>query len=82
MTTGANVFRRKLCAHIYKIEFWYEISGFKKKMPRHLLKVEAKRLILTCFETFIEANGKQLTKMNIANKVNSICAVLLYVHFG
>jgi hypothetical protein len=47
-------------------------------MPRRLLKVEAKRLILTCFETFIEANRKQLTKMNIANKVNSICAVLLY----
>jgi hypothetical protein len=51
-------------------------------MPRRLLTVEAKRLILTCFETFIGANGKQLTKMNIANKVNSICAILLYVHFG
>jgi hypothetical protein len=52
-------------------------------MPRCLLKVKAKWLILTYFETFIEANGKQLiTKMNIANKVNSICAVLLFVHFG
>jgi hypothetical protein len=38
-----NVFRRTLCAHIYKIEFWYEISEFKKKMPRRLLKVETKR---------------------------------------
>jgi hypothetical protein len=27
-------------------------------MPRRLLKVGIKRLILTCFETFIEANGK------------------------
>jgi hypothetical protein len=26
-------------------------------MPRRLLKVGTKRLILTCFETFIEANG-------------------------
>jgi hypothetical protein len=55
-----------------KISIWYEISGLKKKMPRRLLKVEVKRLILTCYETFIEANGKQLTKMNIANKVNSV----------
>jgi hypothetical protein len=44
-------------AHIYKIEFWYKILEFKKKMPRRLLKVGTKRLILTCFETFIEANG-------------------------
>jgi hypothetical protein len=35
-------------------------------MPRRLLKVEAKRLVLTCFETFIESNEKQLTKMNIS----------------
>jgi hypothetical protein len=42
-------------------------------MPRRLLKVGTKRLILTCLETFIEANGKQLTKTNITNKVNSIC---------
>jgi hypothetical protein len=48
-------------------------------MPRCLLKVGTKRLILTCFETFIEANGKQLTKTNITNKVNSICAFLLYI---
>jgi hypothetical protein len=48
-------------------------------MPRHLLKVGTKRLILTCFETFIEANGKQLTKTNITNKVNSICTHLLYI---
>jgi hypothetical protein len=80
--TGANIFRRKLCARIYKIKFWYEISRFKKKMPRRLLKVVAKRLILTCFETFVEANGKQLTMMNVANKVKTICAILLYVHFG
>jgi hypothetical protein len=46
-------------------------------MPGRLLKVEVKRLILTCFETFIEANGKQLTKMNIANKVHSICALYI-----
>jgi hypothetical protein len=77
--TGAwrKRFSTSTVAHIYTIEFWYQISGFKKKMPRRLLKVEAKRLILTCFETFIEANGKQLTKMNIANKVNSICAVIV-----
>jgi hypothetical protein len=35
-------------------------------MLRRLLKGMAQRLILTCFETFIEANGKQVTKMNIA----------------
>jgi hypothetical protein len=46
------------CAHIYKIEFWYKILEFKKKMPGRLLKVGTKRLILTCFEAFIEANGK------------------------
>jgi hypothetical protein len=47
-------------------------------MPRRrLVKVENKRLILTWFETFIEANGKQLTKTNIANKVSSICDILL-----
>jgi hypothetical protein len=50
------------CAHIYKIEFWYKILQFKKKMPRRLLKVGTKRLILTCFETFIEANGKTTHK--------------------
>jgi hypothetical protein len=50
------------CAHIYKIEFWYKILEFKKKMPRRLLKVGTKRLILTCFETFIEANGKTTHK--------------------
>jgi hypothetical protein len=41
-------------------------------MPRRLLKVEIKRSILTCFETFIEANEKQLTKTNVANKVAEI----------
>jgi hypothetical protein len=46
---------------------------------RRLVKVENKPLMLTCFETFIEANGKQLTKTNIANKVSSICAILLYI---
>jgi hypothetical protein len=46
----------------YKIEFWYKILEFKKKMPRRLLKVGTKRLILTCFETFIEANGKTTHK--------------------
>jgi hypothetical protein len=51
----------------------------QKKMPRFLLKFETKRAILTCSETFIEANGKQLTKTNIANKVKSICAILLYI---
>jgi hypothetical protein len=50
------------CAHIYKIEFWYKILEFKKKMSRRLLKVGTKRLILTCFETFIEANGKTTHK--------------------
>jgi hypothetical protein len=50
------------CAHIYKIEFWYKILEFKMKMPRRLLKVGTKRLILTCFETFIEANGKTTQK--------------------
>jgi hypothetical protein len=50
------------CALIYKIEFWYKILEFKKKMPRRLLKVGTKRLILTCFETFIEANGKTTHK--------------------
>jgi hypothetical protein len=56
-------------------------------MPRRLLTVEAKRLILTCFETFIGANGKQLTKMNIANKVNSnlcyfvVCTFWLVLYF-
>jgi hypothetical protein len=50
------------CAHIYKIEFWYKILEFKKKMPRRLLKVGTKRLILTCFETFIEGNGKTTHK--------------------
>jgi hypothetical protein len=44
-----------------------------------MLQVEIKRLILTCFEAFIEANAKQLTKTNITNKVNSICAILLYI---
>jgi hypothetical protein len=51
----------------------------RKRHVRRLVKVENKRLILTCFETFIEANGKQLTKTNIANKVSSICAILLYI---
>jgi hypothetical protein len=31
-------------------------------MTRRLLKVGTKRLILTCFETFIEANGKTTHK--------------------
>jgi hypothetical protein len=31
-------------------------------MPRRLLKVGTKRLILTCFEIFIEANGKTTHK--------------------
>jgi hypothetical protein len=31
-------------------------------MPRRLLKVGTKRLILTCFEAFIEANGKTTHK--------------------
>jgi hypothetical protein len=48
-------------------------------MSRRFLKVETERLILTCFETFIEANGKQITKTNITNKVNSISAILLYI---
>jgi hypothetical protein len=43
------------CAHI---EFLYKILQFKKKMPRRHLKAGTKRLILTCFEIFIEANGK------------------------
>jgi hypothetical protein len=51
----------------------------RKCHVRRLVKVENKRLILTCFETFIEANGKQLAKTNIANKVSSIRAVLLYI---
>jgi hypothetical protein len=80
--TGANIFRRKLCAHIYKIEFWYEISRFKKKIPRRLLKGVAKRLILTCFDTFIQPTATQLTMIHVANKVKTICAILLYVHFG
>jgi hypothetical protein len=50
------------CAHIYKIEFWYKILEFKKKMPGRLLKVGTKRLILTCFEAFIEANGEKQLK--------------------
>jgi hypothetical protein len=50
----------------------------RKFHVRRLVKVENKRLILTCFETFVEANGKQLTKTNIANKVSSISAILLY----
>jgi hypothetical protein len=63
-------------------------------MPRRLLKDETKRSILTCFETFIEANDKQLTKrtspikllkffvhkfIQIHCSVNSICAILLYI---
>jgi hypothetical protein len=31
------------------------------------------------FERFIEDNGKQLTKTNIANKVSPICVILLYI---
>jgi hypothetical protein len=75
-TTCANVFRRTLCAQIYKTELNFRIE---KEMSRRFLEVETKRLILTCFETFIEANGKQVTKTNITNKVNSTCAILLYI---
>jgi hypothetical protein len=48
-------------------------------MPRRLLKVETKRLILTVARHFIESNEKQLTKTNIAKKVNCICVILLYI---
>jgi hypothetical protein len=34
-------------------------------MPRRLLKGEAKRLILTCFETFIEANKDEHRPLKI-----------------
>jgi hypothetical protein len=45
-------------------------------MLRHLLKVETKRSILTVSRHLLKPTEN---KTNIANKVNYICAILLYI---